>query len=310
MSNLTKKPINISPKNVYGKCDLKCVYNFKYSQTNLTAKNNDINISLTCDNSNEPPVMYNSEKYSVSHFMIFSPSLHLFNEKKVAAEVIVEHIPENGGDNLFVCVPIINLSDTTNASILLSEIIAGVAANAPADCETANLNLADFTLNKIIPKAPFFSYTGSYNNASANFIVFGLNHAIPLNDKVLNVLNSIIKPFKLPMFGDNLFYNEKGSNSVNHIGDGIYISCQPTGSSEEQTDITNTKSGSSSSSSNDLGNIFDSKAFKIIMKIIIACIFFGIIFAGLAFAFNKLKNTKAITTATAGIISSSVVTKS
>jgi len=33
----------------------------------------------------------------------------------------------------------------------------------------------------------------SYNN---NFIVFGLNHAIPLNDKVLNVLNSIIKPFK------------------------------------------------------------------------------------------------------------------
>jgi hypothetical protein len=252
--------------------------------------------------------MYNSEKYSVSHFMIFSPSLHLFNEKKVAAEVIVEHIPENGGDNLFVCVPIINLSDTTNASILLSEIIAGVAANAPADCETANLNLADFTLNKIIPKAPFFSYTGSYNNASANFIVFGLNHAIPLNDKVLNVLNSIIKPFKLPMFGDNLFYNEKGSNSVNHIGDGIYISCQPTGSSEEQTDITNTKSGSSSSSSNDLGDIFDSKAFKIIIKIIFACIFFGIIFASLAFAYNKLKNNKTITGA-ANIISESVVAK-
>ena len=45
-NNLTKTAINISPKNVYGKCDLKCIYNFKYKETNLTVKNNGINISM------------------------------------------------------------------------------------------------------------------------------------------------------------------------------------------------------------------------------------------------------------------------
>jgi carbonic anhydrase len=286
-NNTTKKPINISPKNVYGKCDLKCVYNFKYNQSNLTAKNNGINISLTYDNSNVPPVIYNSDKYNVTQIMLFSPSLHLFNEKKVAAEIIVEHTPESGGENLFVCVPVVNLNDSTSGSILLSQIISGVASNAPAEGETANLNFSDFTLNKIIPKSSFFSYSGNYNNATANFIVFGKNNAIPLNEKILHALNSIIKPFKLPMFGDNLFFNEKGSNSANHIGDGIYISCQPTGSSEEQIDITNTKSGSSSTTF-DIGNIFDNPTFKLIMKIIIGCILFALIFVGLGLIFTKI----------------------
>ena len=284
--NLTKKPINISPKNVYGKCDLKCVYNFKYKQSNLTAKNNGINISLTYDNSNIPPVVYNSEKYNVSQIIIFSPSLHLFNGKKVAAEVIVGHIPESGGENLYVCVPVMKLNDSTSGSILLSGIIAGVASNAPAEGETTNLNLSEFTLNKIIPKSPFFSYSGSYNNATANFIVFGQKNAIPLNERILTVLGSIIKPFKLPMFGDNLFFNEKGSNSANHIGDGIYISCQPTGSSEEEIDITNTKTGSSSTI--DIANIFDNPTFKLIMKIIIGCILFALIFVGLGLIFTKI----------------------
>ena len=62
-NNLTKKAINISSQNVYGKCDLKCVYNFKYKESVLTVKNNGVNISLSYDNSNVPPVLYNEEKY-------------------------------------------------------------------------------------------------------------------------------------------------------------------------------------------------------------------------------------------------------
>ena len=286
-NNLTKKAINISPKNVYGKCDLKCVYNFKYKESSLTVKNNGINISMTCDNSNVPPVMYNEVKYNVSQIILFSPSLHLFNENKVDAELIVEHTPESGGENLFVCVPIIKSSDSTTASTLLSQVIAGVAANAPAANETTTINLSDFTLNKIIPKSPFFSYSGTYSNSTADFIVFGKNYAIPLSEKILNVLGSIIKPFNLPMIGDNLFFNAKGPNSSGSIGDGIYISCQPTGSSEEEIEITNTKS----SSSYDMGNLIDNSTFKIIIKILVGCILFIVIFGGLAFAYGKLTDT-------------------
>lgn len=286
-NNLTKTAINISPKNVYGKCDLKCIYNFKYKETNLTVKNNGINISMTCDNTNVPPVMYNEAKYTVSQIMIFSPSLHLFNENKVDAELIIEHIPETGGQNLFVCIPIIKSSDSSTASSLLTQVISGVATNAPAENETTTLNLSDFTLSKIVPKSPFFSYSGTYSNSTADFIVFGKNYAIPLSEKVLNVLTSIIKPFELEMVGDNLFFNAKGPNSSGSVGDGIYISCQPTGSSEEEIDITNTKN----STSFDMENIMDNSIFKLIIKILVGCILFIIVFAGLAFAYGKLTDT-------------------
>ena len=286
-NNLTKTAINISPKNVYGKCDLKCIYNFKYKETNLTVKNNGINISMTCDNTNVPPVMYNEAKYTVSQIMIFSPSLHLFNENKVDAELIIEHIPETGGQNLFVCIPIIKSGDSTTASSLLTQVISGVATNAPAANETTTLNLSDFTLSKIVPKSPFFSYSGTYNNSTADFIVFGKNYAIPLSEKVLTALGSIIKPFPLPMIGDNLFFNAKGPNSSGSVGDGIYISCQPTGSSEEEIDITNTKN----STSFDMENIMDNSAFKLVIKIVVGCILFIIVFAGLAFAYGKLTDT-------------------
>jgi hypothetical protein len=286
-NNLTKTAINISPKNVYGKCDLKCIYNFKYKETNLTVKNNGINISMTCDNTNVPPVMYNEVKYNVSKIMLFSPSLHLFNENKVDGEIIIEHNPETGGQNLFVCIPIVKSADSTTASSLLTQVILGVAANAPAANETTALNLSDFTLSKIVPKSPFFSYSGTYNNSTADFIVFGQNYAIPLNEKVLNALGSIIKPFPLPMLGDNLFFNAKGPNSSGSVGDGIYISCQPTGSSEEEIDITNTKN----SSSYDMENIMDNSTFKLIVKTLVGCILFIVIFGGLAFAYGKLTDT-------------------
>lgn len=290
-NNLTKKPINISPQNVYGKCDLKCVYNFKYKESSLTVKNNGVNISLTYDNSNVPPVLYNQEKYNVSQIMIFSPSLHLFNNNKVEAEIIIEHTPEAGGQNLFVCVPIIKSGDSTTASTLLTQVISGTAANAPAANETTNLNLSGFSLSKIIPKSPFFSYSGTYSSSAADFIVFGKNYAIPLNEKVLTALGSIIKPFPLPMLGDNLFLNAKGPNSSGSIGDGIYISCQPTGSSEEETEITTTKNSTDSDVSLSIGNLMNNSTFKLIMKIVIGIILFIVIFAGLAFVYSKLTDT-------------------
>lgn len=290
-NNLTKKTINISPQNIYGKCDLKCAYNFDYKESSLTVKNNGINISLTYDNSNTAPVSYNETKYNVSQIMLFAPSLHLFNNSKVDAEIIIEHVPESGGQNLFVCIPIVKSGDSKTSSMLLSQVIAGAASNAPAANETTNLNLSGFTLNKIVPKTPFFSYSGSYSNSTADFIVFGKNNAVPLNEKVLSGLSSIIKPFPLPMLGDNLFLNDKGPNTGGPVGDGIYISCQPTGSSEEETDITNTKSSTDSDVSVSIGNIVNNSTFKLIMKIIVGILLFMTIFAGLAFAYSKLTDT-------------------
>jgi hypothetical protein len=71
---------------------LKCAYNFQYPESNTTAKNQGVMINLTYDNSNVPPVLYNEVKYNVSKIMLFSPSLHLFNENKIDAEIIISHM--------------------------------------------------------------------------------------------------------------------------------------------------------------------------------------------------------------------------
>jgi len=279
-----QKTIDISKENIHGKCDLKCAYTFNYPNTNLTAKNDDIMISLTTDNTQVAPVIYNNEKYIVSKIIIISPSLHLFNGKKVNAEIIVQHDPQNGsGTRLFVCVPIIQSRDSSTATTLLNQIVTSVVTNAPSSNETTNLNLTNFTLDNIIPKKPFFSYNG-VQPMNGEFIVFSTEFAIPLNEKTLNSLSKIIKPYLVSMTTDgNLFFNINGPNS-NVSNEGIYISCQPTGSSEEEIEIVNSKNAISY----DFESITTDPTVQLIFQIIIGCLIFIILFKLLSYIFNSL----------------------
>lgn len=270
--------INIAPKNVSGKCDLKCSYNFKYSESNTTAKNDDVMISLTYDNTSVPPVLYNNQKYTVTKIYITCPSIHTFNDTITAAEFIVEHSPINGGQNLSVAVPITLSSESSTASNLITEIIQSVASNAPSEGNTTNLNITDFTLQKIIPEKPFFSYV---DNNSNDWIVFGKLFSIPLNNSTLNTLSNIIKPYHISTNGKGLYFNSSGPNSVS-IGDGIYISCQPTGSSDEEIPVTYDKN----TTSFDFDNMFNNPTTKLIFQIIIGCVLFIIIFLAFNFVYT------------------------
>jgi hypothetical protein len=273
--------INISPKNVEGKCDVKCSYHFKYPETNLTAKNDGIFISLTCDNSTIPSVVYNFEKYNVGKILIVTPSIHLFHNEHANAEILIEHEPIKGGPKLLVCIPIKESSNSTTASNIITDIINDVSTNAPSDGETTNINISDFTLNSIIPKKPFFSYTGiDINKSVAEFVVFGLIESIPLSSDTLSSLSKIIKDFPIKTPGKSLFFNSSGPNVKND--DGIYISCNPTGSSTDETDVSYSKN----SSNNNLGTLLKNPLVQLILQIILGCIIFVGIFLALNYAFN------------------------
>jgi len=273
--------INISPQNSKGTCDLKCAYNFNYPESNLTAKNSGVMINLTYDNANVSPVLYNNQKYKVSNILLVSPSIHIFNNSNAAAEIIIEHTPDMGGPALFVGIPIVSSSESSEASNFITQIIESVSNNAPAQGESTNLNISGFTLQKIVPKTPFFSYT--YD--TGDWIVFGILSAIPLSNSTLSSLNQIIKAFPLPTPGTDLFYNPKGP-TTGSTGDGIYISCQPTGSSEEETDVTYAKNTTSSDFS--LNNPY----FLILIQIIIGCVIFILVFMSLNYAYTYLTNSK------------------
>ena len=277
---MSNENINIAMKSITGKCDLKCSYNYKYSESNSTATNNGAMIRITYDTNNSSPVVLNSQKYNVANIGIVSPSIHYFNGSTMPGEIIITHNPVTGGNPLEVCIPFTSSSESTNASNLITEIINKVATNAPSRGETTNLNIPNFNLQNIIPKKPFYYYS----NNSTDWIVFGALEAIPISSSTITTLQQIIKPFPLPTPGTELFYNSKGPISGVQIGDGLYISCQPTGSTGEEVAVEYDKP----STSVDFSNIFQSPIFGILVLIVVGCILFVIIFYGISAFFNYI----------------------
>jgi hypothetical protein len=277
------KNINITPKNISGKCDLKCSYNFKYSESNSVAKNNGVMISLTYEDSNQ--VIYNNSKYIVDTISIFSPSIHIFNGAKKPGEIMITHNPTNGGNILEVCIPFTNSLDTSSASEIISDIITKVSSKAPSEGETTNVTI---NLQSIVPRKPFYAYSQD----GKDYIVYGDLEALPLTSSILDKLSSIIKPYNISTPGTSLFFNSKGPTNGIQIGDGLYISCQPTGSSEEMTSVEYDKNDSSNV---DLQSMFKSPFFKLFFLIFIGCIVFIAIFYGISKFYNYISNNDILT---------------
>ncbi len=284
------KTINISQENIYGNCDLKCSYNFQYGESNSYATNKGVLISLSYDKGTSSPVLYNNQKYYVSNINIYNKSLHLFDGSYTDSELIIEHTPELGGEMLYVCIPIIKSLNNSKASIFLDEIINIVSSNSPREGEKINLNISNFNLNNIIPKKPFYAYTGT-NGLVGQIIVFGLNNAIALNSTSIDKLKKIIKTFPVTVTGDKLFFNKIGPNNI-PLNNGIYISCQPTGSSNEETDVSYSKTNFNNNNFVDLFNSIKSNG---ILRIILIGFFLIILFMIFNFGYNKLILSKPTT---------------
>ena len=278
-------------------CDLKCAYNFDYPETNLLATNSGILIQIAFDNNTATPVVYNQQKYSVTSMLIVSPSIHFFNGNQsnpagnqVNAEILITHTPSVSGNPLIVCIPIIQSSDTNEASNLVTNLIQSVSNNANKQGQNVNINTT-ISLNTIIPNKPFFSYTDGNNT---DFIVFDAFDAITLNSTTLTSLQEMIKPFPIPTPGKSLFYNKNGPNNSN-IGDGIYIKCNPVGASKEKVAVEYSKN----SSSFDLFSGKNENVIKIILQILFVVLIFGVM-VFIFMWFRKANNVAQVAAAVVG----------
>ena len=258
-------------------CDLKCAYNFDYPETNLVATNYGSLIQINFDNNTSTPVVYNQQKYSVASMAIVSPSIHYFNGNQTNptgsqtnAEIIINHTPTVSGSPLAVCIPIIQSNYTNDASNLITNLIQSVSNNANQERQQVNINTT-ITLNTIVPKKPFYSYT-SADGTNTDYIVFDIVDAIALNSSTITSLQGMITPFPLPTPGNSLFYNKNGPNNSN-IGDGIYIKCNPVGASKDKVAVEYSKN----SSSFDLFSGKNENAIKIFLQILFVILIFGIL---------------------------------
>ena len=282
MSNQT---INISKTNVAGPCNYKCAYSFSYGVSSLTVKNTGVSIQLGYDNGTTPPVTYNNNYYTVDNISIYAPSLHAFNGMQTTGELIIKHNPDQGGNSLMVCVPLIQGGDSTSATNLITQIITDVSLSAHASGDTTNININNFTLQDIIPVKPYFSYTSTTSAMSGDFIVYGVADAIPLSQSIVTTLGSIIQPLPLQLTGGDLFFNSSGPSTNVSNANGIYISCQPTGTSEEKEDVTYVINPIS----NDLfSNILNNPAVLVFFQVVISCIAFIILYFVIGLVFTKI----------------------
>ena len=284
--------IDISKDNVKGTCDYKCSYNFNYSNTNLTAKNKGMQITLTGDNDNGTPVVYNNEKYSVFQINIFASSLHTYDGVKQDAELIIHHVPELGGPHLFVCIPMGKSSESSTAGDLLTQVIENIASSAPDKGESTTLNVSNFTLQSIVPNKPYVMYTGVFGKTEAILIVFPRKCFIPLSQTTITALTSIINPFSLEMTGGEMTANNKGPNSKLKQ-QGIYIDCNPTGSYDGSTSATSDTSSSASSSASSSSSLSPAE-IKGILKYLLVLSVIAAVFFILSYMFSTLTQLKRI----------------
>ena len=254
----SQSPMNISANNGGRfKCNEKCAYSFDYkTSSNCNVKNYGSYLQLSYDASIPPPVTFNYSTYAVDNIEIYSPSLHLFNGAQVDGELIITHAPTSVGAPLIVCIPLSSTKSQTSASTqIITEIINGSTQLNPNSSDATSIKLNDYNLNNIVPKTPFYYY----EDKKGNIIVYGMQNAIYIDTATINVLKTIITPatdVEYPSVED-YFFNESGPTRGN-TGDGqIYIDCQPTGNSEETTQVEYSKSPTV----NNLGSIFNGQIF-------------------------------------------------
>jgi len=264
--------IDITKRGIRGKCDLKCAYTFKYPVSSSTLTNRGIYLALSYDATTMAPVTYNAEPYTVSQIHIYSPSLHLFNGEKVAGEMVIIHAPQKGGDYVYVAIPLVTQGGSTGTGAsIISQIISRASGSTPSDGDNVALNISGFTLDDIIPsRLPYISYTGNNmnNDFMSPWIVFGRENGINISTSDASTLGGIIKEFDFGATGEQLYLNEAGANSLASDQTGeVYISCEPTNTSEEQVEVTT--SNSSNTTHFNWGDMFKGGAWGNVIRVLI-----------------------------------------
>jgi hypothetical protein len=124
------------------------------------------------------------------------------------------------------------------------------------------------------------------------FVTVKGNNAISLSSATLDSLTKIIQPSADIAVGGSVFYNPKGPNTFNVGTDDIYISCQPTGSSEEEIDVTTTKN----ETTYDLSTVWTDLINNPTFQLLLGCIIFIISLMVINFAISAISSGKVTST--------------
>jgi len=191
----TNAPINLST-GITQQCSSKCnlEYNYGLSSCSVTNKNTYLDI-LAYDGNNTINSDMVGQSLTVTGVRMYAPSLNSYNGFKADAELIITHT--GGGKTLYICIPVVTSEKEGLSAKWFSQVmpfLAGLKKN-----DSNSINVSNFTLNDVIPKAAFTIYeNGTFDFggcAEDNIIIlFHKNVAITMKSKDYRALTKIIVP--------------------------------------------------------------------------------------------------------------------
>jgi len=238
-------PINVV--STVKSCSANCAYSFNYGLSSLKVTNNGDYLLFSYDGSVD--VTYNGNQYNIEEIRLYKSSLNQYSGEYFDGELIIHHVNQKG-ENLLVCIPIKSSDSKSDSEIMFGEIIHLCPSNIG---DQTSINLPNYTLNTLVPKASYFVYQGTLPYApcsgSYDVILFDPVYAINMSSDDMDILGDIIcsdnKKTTQKISSENYFYNSTGTKNV--VDDDIYISCNQV--DEMGNIIDNDSPGSNSSSS-------------------------------------------------------------
>tara|TARA_B100001559_G_C16484184_1_gene615197 strand:+ start:874 stop:1860 length:987 start_codon:yes stop_codon:yes gene_type:complete len=184
-------PLNIksfaSLKSKAVPCKSRCNFYYNFNPCPCVLHNKGSYLAITsCKGSHS--LEYNKVDLNVQSVKLYFPSLNKYNDRNYEGEIIIHLV--GGGQNIQMCIPVRRSTNTTTMSYLWFNKFH---SQTPTNNQKRTVNVSNFTLNNIIPRAGFCEYTGSLGDIcdpKGKVILFDPNNAITIGSTQFNNISS------------------------------------------------------------------------------------------------------------------------
>ena len=194
-------------------CNSMCGFTYDYDTASCSVTNNTTYLDIACFDGNNTIKCDLIGNLTVDNVRLYAPSLNKFNGQSADAEIIITH--KGGGKYLYVCIPI-NSNEMNSASANWFKKVVPFSPTKGGGSSTS-INVQNFTLNDIIPQAPYTIFQeGTFNwNCNVNNIVILFhknNGAINMKTRDYETLISLISKASYNLSTpSNLLFNKQGT---------------------------------------------------------------------------------------------------
>lgn len=189
---ISTAPINISTA-VNQPCKEKCEFYYDYGNSSCSVVNQTTYLNIKCFNGINNVSSGLTGSLYVTSVRLYRPSLNTYDGFKADAELIITH--SGGGKNFYVCIPVISNEKESSSAKWFSQIIPYSPSERGGSGKSINVN--NFSLNSVIPLAPFFIYEGGTFDwgcsAEDIMIIFNKNKAINIKNSNYRTLVTLIQ---------------------------------------------------------------------------------------------------------------------